>query len=85
MARTFVVLVEIVMVRPPTRLVSDPWNEHYEARQEYSKALEAWRQAENLVNLNTQRAAAACDETGDQASETAHHVRRALRELSLAK
>jgi len=74
----FVVSAEMVMVRLPTRLVSDPWEEHYEARRKYSKALEVWRQAENLVNLNTERTASACHDTADSASETAHHLRKSL-------
>ncbi len=74
----FVVSAEIVMVRPPTRLVSDPWEEHYEARRKYSKALEVWRQAENLVNLNVERTASACRDSAEYTSETAHHVRRSL-------
>jgi hypothetical protein len=81
----FVVLAEIVAVsRPPIRLAkvlhSEPtaWEEHFKARQKYVKALEAWRQSEHLVNLNTQRTAAACESTGDHTSQTAHHVRKAL-------
>jgi len=83
--RTFVVLARIEAVsRPPTRLAkilhseSTAWEEHYEARRKYNKALEVWRQAENLVNLNTQRTASACHDTADSAFETAHHLRKSL-------
>lgn len=74
----FFVAAEVAMVRPPARLVSDPWEEHYEARRQYSKALEVWRQAENLVNLNTERTASACHDTADSAFETALHLRKSL-------
>jgi len=74
----FIVSAEMVIVRSPIRLVPDPWEEHYEARRKYNKALEVWRQAENLVNLNTQRTASACHDTADSAFATALHLRKSL-------
>lgn len=74
----FFVAAEVAIVRPPARLVSDLWEEHYEARRQYDKALEVWRQAENLVNLNAQRTASACHDTADSAFATALHLRKSL-------
>ncbi len=84
--RTFVVSAEIaaVRVRPPPRLEALPcertaaWVEHFKARQKYSKALEAWCQAEDLVILIIKRTASACDDIAYYNSETAHHLRKFL-------
>ncbi len=80
--------IEAVRVRPPIRLEiphSDLWEEHLKARQDYSKALNVWCESEHLVNLNTERAAVACRDTGGHASETAHHVRKALARAVVGK
>lgn len=89
---TFVISAQIVAVsRPPTRLAkilhseSTAWEEHFKARQDYDKALEVWCQSEHLVILNTQRTAAACENTGDHTSQTAHHVRKALARAVVGK
>ncbi len=91
--RPFVLLAEIVAVgvRPPTRLAKIPhsestaWEEHFKARQKYIEALDASCKAERLVVWHTRLTAAACENTGDHTSQTAHHVRKALARAVVGK